>query len=225
MIFAAGHGTRMGVLTRDRPKPLLPVGGRTLIDHALDLVRGAGVARVVVNTHAHAGQMAAHLERAAPEVLIAHEPVLLETGGGLRAALPMLGAGAVFTLNADMIWRGTNPLALLAAAWDPGRMDALLALVPSAAALGHAGPGDFSRAADGRLARRGDAARAPLVYAGAQIIATDAVAAEPPGIFSLNRIWDRLLGAGRVHGVVYPEVWVDVGRPEGIALAETELAR
>lgn len=225
MIFAAGLGTRMGALTRDRPKPLIPVAGRALVDHALDLVRDAGVKRVVVNTHAHAGQMAAHLERVAPEVLIAHEPELLETGGGLRAALPMLAADTVVTLNADMVWRGPNPLTLLATAWEAGRMGALLALVPRAAAQGHGGPGDFRRAPDGRLVRRGTDPTAPLVYAGAQIIATGPVEEETPGVFSLNRVWDRLLLEGRLFGIVYPGAWVDVGRPEGIALAETELAR
>jgi MurNAc alpha-1-phosphate uridylyltransferase len=180
---------------------------------------------VVVNTHAHAGQMAAHLARVAPTVMIAHEPELLDTGGGLHAALPMLGAEAVYTLNADMVWRGPNPLGLLAAGWEPGRMGALLALVPRDAAQGHAGPGDFRRGPDGRLARRGTEASAPCVYAGAQIVATGPVAAEPPGVFSLNRVWDRLLDEGRLYGIVYPGAWVDVGRPEGIALAEAELAR
>jgi N-acetyl-alpha-D-muramate 1-phosphate uridylyltransferase len=225
MIFAAGLGTRMGALTRDRPKPLIPIAGRPLIDHGLDLVRTAGIDRVVINTHAHAAQMAAHLARSAPEALISHEPALLETGGGLRAALPLLGGGPVFTLNADMVWRGPNPLALLSEAWEPGRMGALLALVPRAAAQGHTGPGDFRHGSDGRLERRGAAATAPFVYAGAQIIASEPVAAEPAGVFSLNRVWDRLLAEGRLFGLVYGGGWVDVGRPEGIALAEAELAR
>jgi N-acetyl-alpha-D-muramate 1-phosphate uridylyltransferase len=225
MIFAAGLGTRMGALTRDRPKPLILIAGRPLIDHGLDLVRTAGIARVVINTHAHAAQMAAHLARSAPEALISHEPALLETGGGLRAALPLLGGGPVFTLNADMVWRGPNPLALLSEAWEPGRMGALLALVPRAAAHGHTGPGDFRHGSDGRLERRGAAATAPFIYAGAQIIASEPVAAEPAGVFSLNRVWDRLLAEGRLFGLVYDGGWVDVGRPEGIALAEAELAR
>ena len=129
MIFAAGLGTRMGALTRDRPKPLIPVAGRPLLDHALALVRGVGVPRVVVNTHAHAAQVADHLARSAPDVLVSHEPERLETGGGLKRALPLLGSGPVFTLNADMVWSGPNPLAALAAAWRPG-MGALLVVVP-----------------------------------------------------------------------------------------------
>jgi N-acetyl-alpha-D-muramate 1-phosphate uridylyltransferase len=224
MIFAAGLGTRMGDLTRTRPKPLIAVAGRPLIDHALALVRAAGIPRVVVNIHAHPDQMRAHLARAAPEALVSEEPDLLETGGGLRAALPLLAADPVLTLNADMVWRGPNPLAALAAAWRPG-MGALLALIPRANAIGHTGPGDFHRAADGHLTRRGEDPAADWVYAGAQIIATGPVAANPPGKFSLNPIWDDLIAQGRLYGLPWRGGWVDVGRPEGIALAEAELAR
>jgi MurNAc alpha-1-phosphate uridylyltransferase len=225
MIFAAGLGTRMGELTRDRPKPLIEVGGRALIDHALALVREAGVARIVVNTHSHPGQMHAHLARVAPEVLVSHEPQRLETGGGLKCALPLLGPGPVFTLNADMVWSGPNPLAALDAAWASGD-GALLVLVPRAAATGHGGAGDFFRdPATGSLTRRGDARSADFVYAGAQIIDTAALDAFPEAVFSLNPVWDRLGAEGRLRGIVHPGAWVDVGRPEGIALAKAELAR
>jgi MurNAc alpha-1-phosphate uridylyltransferase len=223
MIFAAGLGTRMGELTRDRPKPLLAVGGVTLLDHALALVRHAGVDRIVVNTHAHAGQIAAHLARVAPDVAVSHEPERLETGGGLKRALPLLGSGPVFTLNADMVWRGPNPLATLAAAWRPG-MGALLCLVPRAAATGHTGPGDFFLAPDRGLQRRGEALAADYVYAGAQIIDTATLDGFDAPVFSLNAVWDRLLAESRLFGVVHPGGWVDVGRPEGLALAEAELA-
>ncbi len=225
MIFAAGLGTRMGALTRDRPKPLIEVGGRALIDQALDLVRDAGIARIVVNSHAHAAMLEAHLARVAPHALISHEPERLETGGGLRAALPLLGPGPVTTLNADMVWRGPNPLAALASAWDPSRMGALLALVPLGEARGHAGHGDFEIGDTGRLTRRGAAARASFVFAGAQIIDPATLDGMPSGAFSLNLVWDRLLAEDRLFGVVWHGVWVDVGRPEGIALAEAEPAR
>ncbi len=214
MIFAAGLGTRMGELTRHRPKPMIEVAGRPLIDHALALT--TGLARIVVNTHAHADQIRDHL---GDTVLISHEPERLETGGGLRNALPLLGQGPVFTLNADMVWTG-NPLLELARHWDPARMDALLCLVPRDAAVGHAGSGDFDRAPDGRLAR-GSA----CVYTGAQIIKTDTIATHPERIFSLNAIWDPMIAAGRLFGIPHHGTWVDVGRPEGIALAEAELAR
>lgn len=225
MIFAAGLGTRMGALTRDRPKPLIEVAGVALIDRALALAGDAGVARIVVNTHAHAGQMQAHLASAAPGALISHEPVLLETGGGLARSLPLLDADPVFTLNADMVWSGPNPLSALAEAWDPSRMDALLCLVPREAATGHAGPGDFFRAPDGALSRRGAAPSADFIYAGAQILRTGSLAGFSEPVFSLNPVWDRLIAEGRLFGCVYGGYWVDVGRPEGIALAEARLAQ
>jgi MurNAc alpha-1-phosphate uridylyltransferase len=225
MIFAAGLGTRMGELTRDRPKPLIPVGGRALIDHALALVREAGTPRIVVNTHAHPELMRAHLGRTAPDALVSHEPRLLETGGGLKRALPLLGPGPVLTLNADMVWSGPNPLVALAAAWEPGD-GALLMLVPRAAAVGHGGAGDFFLdPATRRLTRRGGAPTADFVYAGAGVLDAAALDAFPDGAFSLNAVWDRLGADGRLRGIVHPSGWVDVGRPECIALAEAELAR
>ncbi|WP_299133611.1 nucleotidyltransferase family protein [uncultured Amaricoccus sp.] len=225
IIFAAGLGTRMGALTRTRPKALIEVAGRPLIDHALSLYRGAGVRRIVVNAHAHAEQLRTWLAEAAPEARISYEPRLLETGGGLQAARPLLGPGPVLTLNADMVWGGENPIEPLRAAWDPARMDALLCLVPRAAALGHTGAGDFHRAADGRLTRRGADAAADFVYAGAGILGAEALAGLEGGVYSLNAVWDPILAAGRMFGIVHRGVWADVGRPEGIALAEKALAR
>ncbi|AMY71712.1 exonuclease-like protein [Frigidibacter mobilis] len=149
MLYAAGFGTRMGALTADRPKPLIPVAGRALIDHALALVPPG--LRVVVNTHYRADQIAAHV--AGRGLLQSHEPDLLETGGGLRAALPLLDADPVYTLNTDAVWTGPNPLDTLAAAWDEIRMDALLLLVPPGRATGHTGRGDFAMAGDGTLSR------------------------------------------------------------------------
>ena len=126
MIFAAGFGTRMGALTADRPKPLLPVAGRALIDHALTAAAEAGAGRIVVNTHYLADQLADHL--AGWGVVVSHEPEILETGGGLKVALPLLGPGPVAVLNSDAVWTGANPLTQLARAWDGGRMEALLLL-------------------------------------------------------------------------------------------------
>lgn len=225
MIFAAGLGTRMGELTRDRPKPLIPVAGQPLLAHALALVREAGIARVVVNIHAHAAMMRDWLAAHAPEVRVSEEAERLETGGGLRRALPLLGEGPVYTLNADMVWRGPNPLLALGRAWAPEAMDGLLAVLPRAAAVGHAGPGDFFRDGGGRVARRGAAAAAPYVYAGAGILDPEVLSPADGTVFSLNPVWDRLIAAGRLHGLPWHGVWADVGRPEGIALAEAELAR
>ena len=229
MIFAAGLGTRMGELTRDRPKPLLELApGHTLLDHALALVRGAEAAPVVVNAHAHAGQIAAHLARCAQDVALSLETDRLETGGGLKAAFPRLLApghrGPVLTLNADMFWRGPNPLVALADAWDGARMGALLALVRREAAIAHQGPGDFALDRAGRLARRTPGAAAPFVFAGAHAIDPTALDPFPPGVYSLNAVWDRLLAEGRLFGLVWEGTWIDVGRPEGLDRARAALA-
>lgn len=221
MVFAAGFGTRMGRLAADRPKPLIPVAGRTLLDRTLALAEGQGIARIVVNAHYRAGQIAAHLAGRPGVAVLVEEPEILDTGGGLHAARPALGEGAVFTLNADAVFTGPNPLSTLRAAWDPARMDALLLLVPLARARGRAPPGDFAQDPSRRIARGGD-----LVYTGAQIVDPSRLAplaAQGPA-FSLNRLWDRLIAEGRAFGVVHPGGWADVGRPEGIPAAEALLA-
>ncbi|MFV0514572.1 MAG: nucleotidyltransferase family protein [Jhaorihella sp.] len=214
MLFAAGFGTRMGALTRTRPKPMIPVAGRPMIDYALALARDVAPARIVANLHYLPQQLEAHL---APQgVALSHEhPDILDTGGGLKAALPLLGTGPVYTLNTDAIWVGPNPLRLLQAAWDPERMDALLTCVPPAGAIGHAGKGDFLAAPDGRL-RRGPG----LIFGGAQIVKPGTLDAFDKAAFSMNLPWDRMLQEGRLFGLVYPGRWCDVGHPGGISLAE-----
>lgn len=214
MLFAAGFGTRMGALTADRPKPLIPVAGRALIDHALDLVEGAAIPQRVANLHYRAEMLAAHLAGRNVQLSI-EAPDILETGGGLRHALPLMGAGPVFTLNTDAIWQGPNPLVLAQQAWDPDTMDALLVCIPPAQAVGHAGAGDFTPDATGRLTRGPG-----LIYGGAQIIKTDMLEQIPEQVFSLNLLWDRMLAQGRLFGLRYPGKWCDVGRPEGIDMAE-----
>jgi len=219
MLFAAGLGTRMKDLTRDRPKPLIEVGGRALLDHALDLVDAAGISRVVANAHYFPEQIAAHLA-AHPGVHISDEAgLLLETGGGLRKALPLLGAGPVFTLNTDAVWTGPNVLTMLRDAWNGDKMLALLALVPRAAALGYLGEGDFSLAPDGRISRGKD-----YVYTGAQILNPAGIETISDEKFSLNLLWNQMIAEGRAYGVVHPGGWCDVGRPDCIALAEGLLA-
>lgn len=213
MLFAAGFGTRMGALTESRPKPLIEVAGRALIDHALDIAAGAGCDPVVVNTHYRADQLARHLK--GRDVRLSREwPEILDTGGGLRAALPLLGAPVCHTLNTDAVWAGPNPLALLREAWRGGP-GALLLIVPGSRVHGRTGPGDFSMAQDGTLRRGGD-----LVYTGAEIIDAAALDAVPGRVFSLGRVWDALAGEGRLRGLVYPGRWADVGHPGGIAEAE-----
>lgn len=212
MIFAAGLGTRMRPLTDTRPKPLIAVAGRSLLDRALDLGRDAGCGPVVVNTHYLGAQIAAHL--AGTEVAISPEPgPILDTGGGLRQALPLLGAGPVMTLNPDVVWTGPNVLTALATAWRDG-MEGLLALIPVDRATARQGPGDFTLR-DGRLTRRGD-----HVYAGAQMIRTDLLEGIPDRAFSLNRLWDMMIDRGTLHGMVHPGGWCDVGYPQAIPQAE-----
>ncbi len=219
MIFAAGFGTRMGALTGARPKPLIRVAGRTLLDHALDLSTGQGIARTVVNAHYRADQIERHLAGRQGVTVVTEAPDILETGGGLKAALPMLGGGAVFTLNSDAVWTGPNPLASLAAAWDPEQMDCLVLLLPPERATGHTGKGDFD-SDDAGVLRRG----VSLVYSGAQIVNTARLSDIPDRVFSLNRVWDRLIPAGRLHGVTHTGGWCDVGRPDSLPLAEALLS-
>ncbi len=221
MIFAAGFGTRMGALTANRPKPLIEVAGKPLLDHAIELGTAAQVGPVVVNTHYLSAQIAQHLSGKA--ISISDESdVILETGGGLKKALPMLGNGPVMTLNSDAVWTGQNPLAELMAHWDETRMDALLLLLPATQALGHTGSGDFLLDAKGRITRA--AGRPGLVYLGAQILRTEGLSHINKPVFSLNLLWDDMIAKGRAFGVVHDGGWCDVGRPEGISQAEALLA-
>ncbi|MCC0063487.1 MAG: nucleotidyltransferase family protein [Defluviimonas sp.] len=219
MLFAAGFGTRMGELTATRPKPLIEVAGKALLDHALEIAQAAGIRRRVVNLGYLGDQIRAHL--AGQAILFSDETgSILETGGGLRRATGLLGGGPVFTLNTDAVWTGSNPLTALAAAWDAERMDALALLVPRDRATGHAGPGDFTLDAAGRLARGRD-----YVYTGAQIIQTTAVQGFEEEKFSLNPVWDRIAAEGRLFGCVHSGGWCDVGRPECIEAAEDMIRR
>lgn len=221
MIFAAGRGTRMGALGTTRPKAMISVAGRPLIDHALTIARGAHAHPIVVNTHHHADQITAHLA-GATDITLTHEPTLLETGGGLKAAQNLLGQGPAFTLNADAVWKGENPLTQLATGFDPAKMDALLLLAPTSSALA-SGPGDFSLN-DGKLVRRGASASAPFIYTGAQIIRPELANHVQKSVFSMNILWDEIIAAGRAYGLVMQGDWRDVGTPEALAAAETWLA-
>lgn len=218
MLFAAGKGTRMAPLTDVTPKPLIPVAGQPLIDHALTLARAGGARRIVVNIHHLGGQIADHL--AGSGVAISDETdMLLETGGGLKKALPLLGCAPVLTMNPDVVWTGPNPVAALRGAWDAAQMDALLMLVPVEQARGRIGDGDFGLDADGRITRGG-----PFVYTGCQIVRTEGLAEIAGPSFSLNRLWDRMIAEGRAFGIVHSGGWCDVGRPDCIPLAEAMLA-
>ena len=227
MVLAAGFGTRMGELTRSRPKPLLQVAGKTLIDHTLDILAAAGVGHAVVNLHYLGVQIRDHLaSRTVPPVTFSEEqPEILDTGGGVTQALPDLGPEPFLTINSDAIFHGANPVEVLASAWRPETMDALLLLVPVDRAISYTRAGDFFLEQDAGTPRRRDAAAsAPYVFAGAQIIRPEAYKDPPQGAFSNNLIWDRLLTEGRLSAVVYPGRWADVGTAEGLSAAETLLA-
>ena len=225
MVLAAGLGLRMRPLTKRTPKPLIPVAGRSMLDRVFDRLDEAGVSNRVVNTHWLADQIARHLANHSG-VILSHEEVLLDTGGGVARALPLLGAQPFFVCNADVIWLdGARPaLIRLAEAWDAARMDALLLLEPVGPAVGYEGPGDFFRADDGRLQRRGDAASAPFVFTGVQILHPRLFADAPDGAFSLNILYDRAQATGRLCGLVHDGDWLHIGTPEALTAAESWFA-
>ncbi|MEM1265352.1 MAG: nucleotidyltransferase family protein [Pseudomonadota bacterium] len=220
MVFAAGLGTRMRPLTLFTPKPLIEIGGRTLLDRTLDLLCRADVPRAVVNTHHLAQQIALHLkDRTEPEIRLSHEDVLLDTGGGMKHAAALLGQAPLLTLNADAVFSG-DPVAPLMDRWDPARMDALLLLVPRENALSHKGAGDFALDPEDRLIRRGRAPIAPFVYTGVQVVRPERIYAWPEEIFSLNLVWDAMIADGRAYGAVMDGTWCDVGHVGSLPLAE-----
>ncbi|MBP9952592.1 MAG: nucleotidyltransferase family protein [Cypionkella sp.] len=220
MLFAAGFGTRMAALTADKPKPMVEVAGKPLIDHALALADAAHIKRRVANLHYRGNQVERYL--AGQNITFSWErEQILETGGGLRAALPLLGEGPVLTLNSDAVWTGENPLMQLMAAWDESRMDALLLLLPAEKAIGHSGKGDFLWQEQGRLSRANGAEG--LIYLGAQIIRPDLLVTIPEAVFSLNRLWDLMIARGRAYGLIHSGGWCDVGQPSSIAKAEALL--
>ncbi len=228
MVLAAGLGTRMRPLTDDRPKALVEVGGRALIDHMLDRLAEAGVKRAVVNVHAFADRLEAHLaaRTRAPAVVISDERAeLLETGGGLKAAYPLLGEAPVYTANIDAVWTESAGSALqsLAQAFDAARMDACLLVTRTDRALGVDGPGDFFMDAEGRLSFRDEAVSAPYAYCGVQVFKPALAAAEPDAVFSTSRIWRRLAGEGRLRGVELQGEWMHVGDPRARSQAEERL--
>ncbi|MFN3613472.1 MAG: nucleotidyltransferase family protein [Rubrimonas sp.] len=223
MVLAAGLGTRMRPLTESRPKALLRVAGRTRLDRAIDAAVAGGAQRVVVNVHHFADQMRAHLaRRRTPPIVISDETdALLETGGGVVRALPLLGRAPFFAINADAVWTGAAPAGQLAAAWARNDADALLLLVRRDRALAYSRPGDFDLI-DGRPQRR-SGETAAYVYTGAQILRPEALRDAPSGPFSMNLIWDRLLAQGRLGACVHDGAWVDVGTPAGLSAAEGAL--
>jgi MurNAc alpha-1-phosphate uridylyltransferase len=228
MVLAAGLGLRMRPLTETVPKALIEVGGKTLLDWALDALAAAGVPEAVVNHHHLGEQVVAHLGRrdGGPRIVTSDETDrLLETGGGVVKALPLLGAAPFYVVNADVVLvdGAGDPLRRMAAAWDPARMDALLLVVPKAHAVGLDTAGDFFLEADGRLRRRAPAPEAPLLYCGIQIAAPRLFRDPPDGPFSTNVLWDRALAEGRLFGIEHDGWWLHVGDPPGRDAADAFL--
>jgi N-acetyl-alpha-D-muramate 1-phosphate uridylyltransferase len=232
MVLAAGLGTRMRPLTDRTPKPLVEVAGKALLDHVLDRLAAAEVKVAVVNVHHFAEQVEQHLQTRllnawrGPNIAMSDERAeLLDTGGGIAKALPLLGEHPFFSLNSDTLWiDGVRPnLDRLAAAYDGERMDALLLLAPTATSIGYGGRGDFSMTPDGRLVRRGEREVVPFVYAGAAILSPALFAGAPQGAFSLNRLFDRAIEAGRLFGLRLDGTWMHIGTPDAITTAEAAI--
>lgn len=229
MVMAAGLGKRMRPLTATKPKPLVHVAGRALIDHALSRLAAAGVERAVVNVHYLADAMEAHLKRHSHglEIAISDErDVLLETGGGLVRALPIIDADPFLAVNSDNLWINgpADAFSLLAERWDNDAMDALLLMIPQARANCHKGRGDFHMDPSGRISRRKPGRIAPFVWTGLQMLSKRLIVDPPAEKFSTNVFWDRAIASGRAYGVVHQGLWFDVGHPGAIAEAEAILA-
>jgi MurNAc alpha-1-phosphate uridylyltransferase len=232
MVLAAGLGTRMRPLTNDRPKALVEIHGKALIDHMLDRLSAAGVETAVVNVHAFADRLEAHLndrnaKGLSPRIVISDErPEALETGGGLKHARPLLGEGPVWVANIDSVWIETGVPALdaMAAAWDPTRMDVLLMLAPTATSLGFHDSGDVFLEGDGTIRFKAAGETGPLVYVGVHICDPRIAADGPEGPFSLTPIWRGLAADRRVHGVTPDGLWMHVGDPGAREAAEARLS-
>jgi len=228
MVLAAGHGMRMRPLSATRPKPLVKVRGKALIDYCLEGLAAVGVEKAVVNVHYLADLMEAHLARCtAPEIAVSNERgALLETGGGIKKALPLLGDAPFLLRNSDSFWLdGVRPnLEWLAQSWDESRMDVLLLVASTVHTVGYAGRGDFLLGKDGRLSRRPEREVAPFVYAGAAILHPRLFEDSPDGPFSLNVLFDRAIDAERMFGVRLDGTWINVENPGSIRLAEEAIA-
>ncbi|RSU60295.1 nucleotidyltransferase family protein [Sphingobium yanoikuyae] len=228
MLMAAGLGKRMRPLTATRPKPLVKVAGKALMDHALDRLAAGGIKTVVVNVHYLADTVEAHLRtRKDMDFRISDERAkLLETGGGLIHARPLLGDKPFICANSDNLWIDgpAETLGMMQRLWDPERMDALLLLVPLARANCHSGLGDFHMDANGRLTRRKTAHVAPFVFTGVQILSPGLLLDPPADVFSTNIFWNRAIAAGRLYGAVHQGLWFDVGTPQAIPVVESMIA-
>ena len=229
MVFAAGLGMRMRPITETLPKPLIEVRGRALIDHCLDRLAESGVERAVVNVHWLADQIEAHLaKRRAPKILISDERgKLLDQGGGIKRALPLIGADPFLVCNTDAFWieGPRSNLVRLARTFDSDAMDVLLLVAAGAGAVGVDWPGDFAMSHDGQLQPREPRHVAPFVYTGVGIVKPELFKSETADVFRLAPYFHAAAAKGRLYGVRLDGLWVHVGRPESIAEAETAVDR
>lgn len=228
VVLAAGLGKRMRPLTATRPKPLVEVAGKSLLDHVLDRLRAAGIGRVVINVHYLADALEAHLKRKARDldILVSDErDLLMETGGGVVKALPLIPDDPFLVVNSDNLWIDgpLDAIRLLADRWNDDAMDALLLLIPLARANCHSGMGDFHMDPVGRITRRRQSKVAPFVYTGVQIVSKRLFAEVPEGPFGFMLLWERAIAAGRAYGLVHQGLWFDVGTPPAIRKAEAML--
>lgn len=224
MVLGGGYGKRMMPLTKDIPKPMVVLKGRPLIDHVLDRIAAAGVPQAVVNVHYCADKLQAHVEkRTHPKIAISDErQQLLDTGGGVAKALPLLGPDPFLIHNSDSVWIegvGSN-LERMFSVWDPDTMDSLMLLASAATSLGYDGSGDFAMDKDGRLSRRGERQMVPFVFTGVSIAHPRIFEGAPDGAFSMNRLWDRAIDNGRLFGIRLDGLWMHVGTPEALVEAE-----
>ncbi|MFN4357661.1 nucleotidyltransferase family protein [Sphingopyxis alaskensis] len=229
MVMAAGLGKRMRPLTATRPKPLVRIAGKPLIDHSLDRIEAAGIGHVVVNVHYLADALEAHLAAQKRRFTIAisdERGQLLETGGGMVKALPLLTGDPILIVNSDNIWTDgpQDSIRHLARHWDDAGMDALLLVIRQARATGHRGRGDFHMDPAGRLSRRKPGRIAPFVYTGIQLVSRRLLDGAPDGPFSTNILWDRAIAAERLYGLSHMGQWFDVGTPASIAPTEAALS-
>ena len=224
MVLAAGLGLRMRPITLTLPKPLVPVAGRTMLDRVLDHLDKVRTHRKVVNLHWLGETIRSHLD-GRDDIVFSAEPELLETGGGVAKALPLLGAEPFFVCNADIIWtdKGESALSRLARAFDPARMDGMLLLQPTDTAFGYDGQGDFHLRSDGHLSRRKQGETTPYLFAGVQILHPRLFEGHPGGAFSLNLLYDKAIAADRLFGLVHEGGWYHIGTPSALAEAEALL--
>lgn len=219
MVLAAGEGRRLRPLTEHTPKPLIPVGNKTMLDHALDQLVAIGVTRCVVNTYHLADQIRDHLkQRSSPAITISHEQQLLDTGGGIAKALPHFNGNPFFVLNADIWWQDANQSSLrdLANMWDATRMDALLLLVPREKAIGFEGAGDYFLMPNDRVKYRGNEASAPYIFSGIRILHPRLLANQDVHAFSIMPFFHKAESEGRLYGMVFEGDWGDIGTLESL---------